>query len=137
MIISWADPVDFFLEPGSLCIFAVVPSCPQVTAPAPPIENDFLDNTISCVAFHASKALFDKYLAFELDLDPQDVLNNYGPCTHKSAPQDYAALQPLFSWLPVDVIKHTFENTTQMSTMPATTHLFKRYKTPYPAANLR
>ena len=134
--ISWADPVESSLHSETSCTPAYVSPCPQVQDKPPAPDHDFLESATSRVALHASKALLDKYLAFELDLDPRDVLN-HGPRLHKPAPQDYAALQPLFSWLPVDVIKHTFENTTQMCVMPATTHLFKRYKTPYPAANLR
>ena len=135
--LSWADPIESLFEPGTSCTPTVVPPYPQVPDQAPTVEHNFLENAAYRVAFHASKALFDIYLVFELDLDPRDVLNTHGPRMHKPAPQDYAALQPLFSWLPVDVIKYIFENTTQMFITPATTHLFKRYKSPYPAANLR
>jgi hypothetical protein len=49
---------------------------------------------------------------------------------------DYGQLRPHLSWLPVDAIKKTFEHTTQLTCMPMSTILKKRYKSPNPALNV-
>jgi hypothetical protein len=41
----------------------------------------------------------------------------------KTKEPDYAALRPLFGWLPVDVIKRTFAATTQYARIPMSTTL--------------
>jgi len=41
-----------------------------------------------------------------------------------------------FAWLPLDIIKRTFEATTQYYRTPMSTHLKKRYKSPFPACNV-
>ena len=45
-------------------------------------------------------------------------------------------MQPFFSWLPVKVIKKTFQSTTQYARTPASTMLQKHYKAPFPALNV-
>ena len=50
--------------------------------------------------------------------------------------KDYDSLQPFFGWLPTNVIKKTFEVTTQFARMPMSTILKKRYKSPNPALNV-
>jgi hypothetical protein len=50
--------------------------------------------------------------------------------------QDSAQLQPSFAWLPENVVKHTFKNTTQYARMPMSTVLKKHYKSPFPALNV-
>jgi len=49
---------------------------------------------------------------------------------------DYQALRPMFGWLPADIIKQTFEVTTQYARLPMSTLLKKRYKSPFPALNV-
>ena len=49
---------------------------------------------------------------------------------------DYEQHRSKLAWLPVEVIKHTFENTTQFYWMPMGTYLKKRYKSPFPACNV-
>ena len=49
---------------------------------------------------------------------------------------DYKKVQPNFCWLPVGIIKRTFEKTMQWAKMPASSHLFKRFKSPHPFANV-
>jgi hypothetical protein len=51
--------------------------------------------------------------------------------------RDYDALHPHFVWLPTDIIKRTFEVTTQYARMPLNTILRKRFKSPNPAVNIR
>jgi hypothetical protein len=52
-------------------------------------------------------------------------------------PCDYDALRPCFAWLPTDIIKKTFEVTTQYAWMPLNTILRKCFKSPNPAVNVR
>ena len=40
------------------------------------------------------------------------------------------------AWLPIDVIKNTFEKTMQYYQMPMGAYLKKRYKSPFPACNV-
>jgi hypothetical protein len=53
------------------------------------------------------------------------------------APHDYDALCPRFTWLPTEIIKKTFEVTTQYARMPLNTVLHKCFKSPYPVVNVR
>jgi hypothetical protein len=43
--------------------------------------------------------------------------NHHGPHTVAEAPRDYDALRPRFAWLPTDIIKKTFDVTTQYARM--------------------
>jgi hypothetical protein len=60
------------------------------------------------------------------------------PITTKSpgTTRDFEALRSFFGYLPSDVIKHTFEATTQNARIPMSTVLKKRYKSPKPAMNM-
>jgi hypothetical protein len=58
------------------------------------------------------------------------------PRTVNRKPPDYTSLRPLFGWLPVDIIKKTFEVTTQYARLPMSTHLKKAFRSPFPAANV-
>jgi hypothetical protein len=46
---------------------------------------------------------------------------------------DYDQLHPLFGWISPEIIKKTFEHTTQYARLPAGTLLKKFYKSPNPA----
>jgi hypothetical protein len=50
---------------------------------------------------------------------------------------DYGQLCPHLSWLPIDAIKKMFECTTQLTCMPMSTILKKRYKSLNPTLNMR
>jgi hypothetical protein len=50
--------------------------------------------------------------------------------------QDFAQLRPNFAWLPENVVKETFKNTTQYARMQMSTILKKHYKSPFPALNV-
>jgi hypothetical protein len=50
--------------------------------------------------------------------------------------QDFAQLRPNFAWLPENVVKETFKNTTQYARMPMSKVLKKHYKSPFPALNV-
>ena len=89
------------------------------------------------------------YQAQSLDLshpptpDPEDPTLDILPTLYEShaheinkhAP-DYQALLPMFGWLPADVVKQTFEVTTQYVQLPMSTLLKKWYKSPFPALNV-
>ena len=49
---------------------------------------------------------------------------------------DYVALHPMFGWLPEDIIKSTFEVTTQYAHLPMSTLLKKCYKSPFLMLNV-
>ena len=49
---------------------------------------------------------------------------------------DFEAMQPKFGWLPIDVIRNTFANTTQYYRARASNHLKKYFRSPYPACNI-
>ena len=57
-------------------------------------------------------------------------------CKVKPHPIDYESLRPKFGWLPTDIIKRTWDTTTQFYRMPMSTHLKKTYKSPFPALNV-
>ena len=58
------------------------------------------------------------------------------PITVKTKEPDYNNQRPLFAWLPSDVIKKTYEMTTQYARIPMSTILEKRYLSPNPALNV-
>ena len=58
------------------------------------------------------------------------------PRETKASNIDYDALQPQFCWLPLVLIKKTFQATTQFAKLPASAYLWKRFKTPHPANNV-
>jgi len=64
-----------------------------------------------------------------------DIHESYAHEINKWAP-DYQALMPMFGWLLADVIKQTFEVTTQYACLPMSTLLKKQYKSPFPALNV-
>jgi hypothetical protein len=47
--------------------------------------------------------------------------SHHGPRKVSEAPRDYDALRPRFAWLPTNIIKKTFEVTTQYAWMPLNT----------------
>jgi hypothetical protein len=49
---------------------------------------------------------------------------------------DYDQLRPFFGWSAADLIKETFEQTTQYARLPTGTLLKKAYKSPNPALNV-
>lgn len=67
--------------------------------------------------------------------DYHDILQLYNRNVTPSK-IDYVAYRPKLAWLPADIIKNTFEWTTQFYRMPMGTYLKKRYKSPFPACNV-
>ena len=56
--------------------------------------------------------------------------------TIKSREPDYKRLQPFFAWQSIDSIRKTLQKTTQYARLPISTWLKKRFRTPFPAANV-
>ena len=50
---------------------------------------------------------------------------------------DYSLLQPLFNWLPINLIKKTFESSTQHDLAPASSFLKKTYCSLFHAFNVK
>jgi hypothetical protein len=71
------------------------------------------------------------------DPDADTRPSHHGPRKESETPRDYDALRPCFAWLPTDIIKKTFEVTTQYAWMPLNTVLRKCFKSPNPAVNVR
>jgi hypothetical protein len=59
-----------------------------------------------------------------------------GPTVVSKCETDYDQLRPFFGWISPDLIKKTFQNTTQYARLPAGTWLKKVYKSPNPALNV-
>jgi hypothetical protein len=70
------------------------------------------------------------------DPDVDTCPSHHGPRKVSEAPHDYDALCPHFAWLPTDIIKKTFEVTTQYARMPLNTALRKHFKSPNLAVNV-
>jgi hypothetical protein len=71
------------------------------------------------------------------DPDADACPSHHGPRKISETLRDYDALRPRFAWLPTDIIKKTFEVTTQYARMPLNTVLHKHFKSPNPAVNVR
>ena len=70
--------------------------------------------------------------------DVSELKSSTQPRTHRPSPIDYKKLQPYFAWLPIQMIKDTFQNSTQYGFVPSSPdgNLFKRYHSPNPAMNV-
>jgi hypothetical protein len=71
------------------------------------------------------------------DPDSDTHPSHHGPRKISETPRDYNALHPHFAWLPTNIIKKTFEVTTQYARMPLNTILCKCFKSPNPAVNVQ
>ena len=89
-------------------------------------END-PDSVIDLVVYRANRA---RYVC-----DAETV--EAAPKFIKTSEPDYGQLRPRFGWMSRDIIKKTFEATTQLARMPMSTILKKRYKSPNPGLNVR
>jgi hypothetical protein len=74
-----------------------------------------------------------------VDTDPNVDTHpsHHGPRKVLEAPHDYDALRPHFAWLPTNIIKKTFEVTTQYARMPLNTILCKCCISSNPAVKVR
>jgi hypothetical protein len=71
------------------------------------------------------------------DPDVDTRPSHHGPRKVLEAPRDYDALHPRFAWLPTDIIKKTFEVTTQYTRMPLNNVLRKCFKSPNSVVKVR
>jgi hypothetical protein len=95
-------------------------------------EHDDPDVDIEAATDHCVfRANAHRYV-YSMNTDP-----DAGPRKVSEAPHDYDALRPHFAWLPTDIIKKTFDVTTQYAWMPLNTILRKCFKSPNPAVNVR
>mmetsp|Transcript_22842 Transcript_22842/g.34620 ORF Transcript_22842/g.34620 Transcript_22842/m.34620 type:complete len:658 (+) Transcript_22842:2551-4524(+) len=67
---------------------------------------------------------------------PEPPPTNTKPIQHLRQEVDYTIKTPYFCWLPLDIVKKTFQATTQFARIPMSTHLTKHYKSPNPALNV-
>jgi len=109
-----------------------------------------------CVARCVNAAIRENALSFEFDdgactldmseIDNLDVyevneiklLANGSPRIHMPSKIDYENMRPYFGWLPLEIIKEKFKDSTQYGYMPSSSlgNLFKRFKVPNPAMNV-
>jgi hypothetical protein len=69
--------------------------------------------------------------------DPAQRTTTSTPREMTIQPKDYSVLRPFFAWLPLDTVRRTFEVTTQHARLSASTLLKQRFKSPFPAFNIR
>jgi hypothetical protein len=73
--------------------------------------------------------------AHSTEIEPGPSTINVHKTINKKAP-DYNKLRPFFGWLDADIIKNTFEHTTQSTRLPAGTTLRPAFPSPNPALNV-
>ena len=113
----------------------VNPGEPRIKFWVPELDYHQAEATVRCAYnSHLKKA------TNPLDIHtPIPPLNNLkGPRIHTASKLDYDSLKPFFCWLPADLIKKTFENSTQFGAIAKSEHgnLFKRFNSPHPAMNV-
>ena len=70
------------------------------------------------------------------DISKDEIKETPAPISVETKEPDYDKQRPLFAWLPADIIKKTYELTTQYARIPMSTLLRKRYMSPNPACNV-
>jgi hypothetical protein len=105
---------------------------------AHPNGHDDIDMDIEAATDHCVFWANAHHYVCNVDTDPNADTrpSHHVPCKVSEAPHDYDALRPRFAWLPTDIIKKTFEVTTQYAWMPLNTVLRKHFKSPNPAVNV-
>ena len=68
--------------------------------------------------------------------DPDTFSLKLNPRTVAHKPPDYSLLRPFFGWFSTDIIKQTFEHTTQYARLPFGTLLKRTFKSSNPALNV-
>ena len=99
-------------------------------SPADDVDDPFWVDT---VAFDHSE-IVNRCMLSASNHDIQPGLSRL----HQAAPQDFKRLQRFFTWIPTRLIKHTFENSTQLGYMPNSPdgNQFVRWHAPNPALNV-
>ena len=78
----------------------------------------------------------DSYESFNVKSVTDSINAPSAPVSVNTKEPDYEKQCPLFAWLPTEVIKRTYELTTQYARIPMSTILRKRYLSPNPALNV-
>jgi hypothetical protein len=73
--------------------------------------------------------------AHSTETDPDSSTINIPKTINKKSP-DYNKLRPFFGRLDADIIKNTFEHTTQYARLPTGTTLRRAFRSPNPALNV-
>lgn len=76
------------------------------------------------------------YQSSNSDVKGDHTKASQAPISVDTKEPDYNKQRPLFAWLPTDIIKKTYELTTQYARIPMITLLSKRYMSPNPACNV-
>ena len=113
-----------------------------------------MESVDKCVIYHTNKHLISTVIddadqslyhdTYELhdhnipkiSVNNEEIKASEKPIQVKTSDPDYEKQRPLFAWLPLDVIKKTYELTTQYARIPMSTILQKRYISPNPAMNV-
>jgi hypothetical protein len=89
-----------------------------------------IEASTDCCVFRANAHHY--VCSANTDTDVDTCPSHHGQRKVSEAPRDYDALHPCFTWLPTDIIKKTFEVTTQYAWMPLNT-----FKSPNPVVNVQ
>jgi hypothetical protein len=68
--------------------------------------------------------------------EDQDQDHPFKPKVIITKEPNYEALRPKFGWLSADIVKKTYDNTTQYARIPASTILKRTFRSPNPALNV-
>ena len=104
------------------------------------LMEEALDGIVASCVLQANLHQF-VHAGSQTPLDSDTVHDNmlsshHGPRMVVPTPQDYDMLYPLFAWLPHDIIRKTFDITTQYAHLPHNTVLRKHFKLPNLALNI-
>ena len=58
------------------------------------------------------------------------------PSNRRLEPIDYERMRKYLGNIPADIVRRTFKHTTQIGTLPPSSHLQRQFKSPNPALNL-
>ena len=120
--------------------FESVPDVPIVLDDRFDIVGDYRhtvqvqDASVSPVTVGPEQVIDDILLEFKHHLYSVNYLSSHQ--LKETNKHDFEVLRPFFGWLPVDLVKKTFNVTTQYARMPMSTVLKKRFKSPNPALNV-
>jgi len=108
-------------------------------------EDEEWFDTVEALDQYPYKGIFDQRGDMQCQVMSHDVItckpvdkvyvvNHRGIVRHNEP--DYEELRPRFAWLPTDIIRETFDKTSQYARISMSEVLKKRYKSPNPALNI-
>ena len=104
--------------------------------------DDIIDQCVFAAQTSSNMPEPQFYDAHEIEVDetPGDILplvpTPFIPKVTTRRDPDYHKLRPFFGWFSPDIIKLTFQHTTQYARLPTGTMLKKAFKSPNPALNV-